>query len=176
MLDKRLTELQIIEPIDNMPTVEIDFDSLPKDTFGYDNLIAKSLLEFSNKVPETLTTVYVYECISINFDNRETYSTFFGITGSQTENLLEHLHHLFEQIPGVCVRYSDYLPLSIAIPRFHIEEKTIWRPVDLYYWYGIKDFNEPPTLDTPILCNKETKLHLDNKSNGTSFEEDGIPF
>ncbi len=98
MKDKPFSELAIKTPLQSIPTIEVDIDSIPKRFHGYDKIVSELLQSFHLGKINLSSTIFIYECYSINFDNRQTYSVFIGVSSIDDEDLIILLHNSFKKI------------------------------------------------------------------------------
>lgn len=125
---------------DTLPTVEVDTGDENSVFFACEAAIERILAAIAS--PERVT-VYVYESPSINF-RRQTNSIFFAVAGP--EDLVRSIHAELSTIPGAGVRFGDYIAARSCIPSFHLQEGTVWRPVESDTWEAV-DPNADPDED-----------------------------
>lgn len=113
-----------------LPTIEVDLGSIPEGE-SFSSLLGDSLGRIAES--DVTATVYVYFTQSVNF-HEPTNSAFIVTVGGA--KFLDHIHdHL--TVPGLRLRFSDYLQPSRGTPFAHLEEGTVWRPLDdADNWYA----------------------------------------
>lgn len=133
MIEKNIEELSFVIKGGPIPSVEIDIDSIPSNFSGYDDIVIKALNGIITKNLSVRATIYVYRTISINFLD-QTNSAFFGVAGPKS--VLRHLCNAFQRIPGLRVRYSDYISPSESICQYHVQDGKVWQPIDALTWFA----------------------------------------
>jgi hypothetical protein len=108
----------------------VDLASIPDDE-SFPSILAEALALRVGDGPTA--TVYTYFGPSINF-HEQTASAFVLVAGP--ERVLKAIHQAFVGIAGVRVRFSDYVRPAEAVPQAHIQEGTLWRPLDVENWYS----------------------------------------
>lgn len=141
MTERLVNTLNFIDSNSLLPTVEVDLDSIPEENFGYEDIVINSLKLFANKNSNLKASIYVYQGESINF-HENTFSAFFGVDGKQNIKILENILTGFKKIEGVKARFSDYILGSNGFLEFHIEDGTVWHPLDAEIWYSDSEENK----------------------------------
>ena len=131
MLERPESELQFVTPRDPILSVEIDIDSIPKKLQGVSDLVTRALSSAADKSIKLRATIYVYQCMSINF-YQQTWSAFFGVAGDK--KLLDVLLNAFKSAKVGKVRLSDYINPSTATRDFHVQDGHVWRPLEAGTW------------------------------------------
>ena len=132
-MEKNIIDMDLCTTPKTFPTVELDFNSLPKNSlYGDISFIASSELAKKNK--NIKATIYSHECPSVNF-HEQTWSVFFGVCGDNQKKILEMINVAFRYLPGVRCKFSDYGELSDEWrSHIHIEGGIAWREIDAATW------------------------------------------
>lgn len=154
MLKRPESELQMVMPRDPLPTVEIDIDSIPKGLHGYSDLVTRALSSVAEKSIKLRATIYVYQGMSINF-NQQTWSAFFGV--ADDKKLLDVLLNAFQSEKVGNVRLSDYIDPSSAIKEFHVQDGHVWRPLEEGTWYA-ESHDEKNLEENPVSQTEDLEL------------------
>ena len=166
MIKKNATELNFVKPRDSIPTIEIDIDSLPKEFFGYSEIVAQALQKLAISSLDVRATIYVYQGMSVNF-HENTFSAFFGVASQKKEEILDLLLYALSNISGLKVRGSDYIDASTGLREFHVENGSVWRPLDAATWYSeTQDGNEDEFVGEDLVDNLE---HDDEENKRSSY-------
>ena len=169
MIRKSITELHFVDSRSPMATVEIDIDSLPEGTYGYESLVQSALAPLAAANPDLKATVYVYQGQSVNFGEYG-YSAFFGVAGSRLP--LPALHAIFSGVAGLKLRYSDSIVQSQALRQYHVEGGHIWMPEEEGVWYCEAD-EEDGSADDELSEPKDDPDGHENDSESGSEEAGG---
>lgn len=120
--------LNILTSSQPVATIEIDRGSIPQNE-SVQSLLCEALATIKN---HGVATLHAYYTPSINFLNELTDSVFVMAMGG--ERVLRHLHASLSGISGLRMRYSDYVPPTRGTPIAHLENGTIWCPLDAISW------------------------------------------
>lgn len=115
------------------PTVEIDLGSIPEGE-SLQSLLRDALIESAQT--GQISTLRAYFTHSINF-HVPTSSAFVMALG--TANVLQRLYEGLQLVTGLRMRYSDYVVGSRGEPLAHLEDGTLWLPLDVENWYADAD-------------------------------------
>lgn len=119
------------EPV---PTVELDFHSLTGDEV-YGHIVMKTVRKLAENDERLTATIYTHECNSVNF-MEPTWSVFFAVCGDRNVEIVQAIGRAFkaagarERSPSDFVLMANYYWLDLC----HIEEGTIWTPLDPATW------------------------------------------
>ena len=128
------TDLHIVYKAQMMPSVEVDFHSIPEDVGGYARVVTRALQSAASMFPGLKATIYVCERPSVNF-HEQTWSVFFAVAGQKKLEILQCLESAFRKVVGKKVKTSDYIHTSHAERDYHIEDGAVWRPEEPGTWY-----------------------------------------
>jgi hypothetical protein len=142
------------------PSIEIDLGSI-LDGESLQSLLRESVSEFADD--QQIFTIWSYFTNSINF-HEPTSSAFVMALGGK--NVLGRIHGELENVPGLRMRYSDYVVPSREEPAAHIEEGMFWLPLgDGQNWYADAE------LITPEIFVAVEEIALDDEHDGDSEDE-----
>jgi hypothetical protein len=157
------TSLNFVRSKAPLPTVEVDLDSIPAEQLGYSDLVARALHAFAKTFPSCTATLYVYQGPSSNF-HEPTFSAFFGVAGCDKEALLETILRAFRDIAGVKAKMSDYIDSTTAFTEFHVENGTVWRPLDAATWFSdTTDSEEEDSVNTQNMFSSSQPIGHENQ-------------
>ena len=122
--------LQLKSSDEPTPTIEIDLGSIPEGE-SLQSLLRDALSVTADE--QQISTLRIYFTQSINF-HEPTSSAFVMAIGGRS--VLEHIHDELQAVSGLRMRYSDYVVASRGMPLVHLEEGTLWLPLDVQNWYA----------------------------------------
>ena len=122
--------LSLVKPTDPLATVEVDLGSIPE-AESFPGLLSEALS--TRKSAAKPVTVYCYFGPSINFHS-PTSSAFIAV--AKDMKLLQEINAHFKSVAGVRCRFSDYVGPDQLIPQVHIQDGTLWKPLDAISWYA----------------------------------------
>jgi hypothetical protein len=117
---------------DPIPTIEIDTDSIAD--IDRMRTIRRTLASLANGDTETRATIYVHANVSFNF-HEMTNSDFIGVVGPMS--VLQSLQSEFSRVPGVRIRFSDYISTRDSVMAYHLEDGALWVPEDAVTWCSV---------------------------------------
>lgn len=139
MIKRPISELHFVKGRDPKPTVEVQAESLDKQSLILGQIASSVLSRFAAKNPSCKATIYVYGTVSVNF-YEQGWSEFLIVAGD--EKVLKVLGSAYSSLAGVKSRYSDYIVPSQGIPAFHLEDGLLWEPEDAATWYAMSPEDE----------------------------------
>jgi len=117
---------------DPVPTVELDFHSLPDDQI-YGDVVIKAARKLAEGNERLTATIYTHERGSVNF-MEQTWSVFFAICGNYQKDVLEAFVHAFKAT-GARARISDHAIVDSSwMILVHIEDGVVWGQHDPATW------------------------------------------
>ena len=145
MTTRQRNQLNFGKSSDPIPSIEIDTDSIPD--IERMQTIRRTLASLANGDARTRATIYVHATVSFNF-HKMTNSDFIGVVGPIS--VLQSLQSEFSRVPGIRVRFSDYISTRDSVMAYHLEDGALWVPEDAMTWCSIDaptraatDFEEP---------------------------------
>ena len=124
-------ELKLNGTGETLPTIEVDTADSYFAAQLCVNSIGRAIVTLNEPKKRRRATVYSLELPSINF-GRPTNSIFFAVAGP--ERLLTHLHAVLGEVPGVSVRYGEYVTARQCVPIWHLENSVLWEPIGGDEW------------------------------------------
>jgi len=167
MIEKSVTDLNLVRPNDRLCTVEVDLNSIPEELFGYGDLVAQTIQPFAASSPELRATIYVYQGPSVNFQEN-TFSAFLGVAGQNKKELLTLLLHSFRRVSGVKARNSDYIDASMGLSEFHMENGVVWRPSDATTWYSETQHSDDEKNGVEEITDDQEHVHIEKNRRNSS--------
>lgn len=165
LIEKPENDLSFVKTKEALPTVEVDLDSIPDTFFGYDSLVANALRPLA-KNPAAVATVYVHQGMSVNFHD-PTSSAFFAVAGPKI--VLNQILQGFQRVPGIRVRFSDYISTSGTRRQFHVQEGEVWRPLDAITWYSAHDDDKEAVTGSEDLGDQDSTHKAEATDNNDSI-------
>lgn len=172
-LQKRnASELSFRNSSNQLPTVEVNLDSIPSGQNFSSNLV-EALRSCTKADPSLRCTVYVYVGPSVNF-LQPTSSAFIAPVGGQTT--LESIRHYFSKVDGVQVRFSDYISTDQGMRQAHVEDGRIWQPYEAGVWYSndltVEGSEPEEELDDQLIDFDEIDFDEDDEFYGNASDSD----
>lgn len=166
MTTKPASQLNFGKTSDPIPTIEIDTDSIAD--IDRMRTIRRTLASLANGDTQTRATIYVHANVSFNF-HAMTNSDFIGVVGPMS--VLQSLQSEFSRVPGVRIRFSDYISTRDSVMAYHLEDGALWVPEDAVTWCSV-DF---PTSSSTDPAEPTLASDTGNKQDlSDGFDEDAV--
>ncbi|WP_282177300.1 hypothetical protein [Vibrio nereis] len=167
-----INDLHFITPKGPIKTIEVDLDSIPKEYYGYTDIVVDSLKLLAESAPDLRASVYVYQAPSANF-MQLSFSAFIGVAGSR--EALSLILDAFKAIPGVKARYGDSITKSQSRCEIHIEDGLVWQEADAVSWFSVDNSteDEDKTVDSEQIDDEEYDYDSDGSTRFYTVYEAG---
>lgn len=130
-MEKAAHELNYVDSLQPLPTIEVDVDTLDPDGPTVADIVREALANSAAAHRELRATAYLYFAQSVNFGEM-TSSEFVIVAGPRV--VFDAVFASFMSMRNVRCRLSDMIRPELHMAVAHFEDGSLWVPLDAITW------------------------------------------
>ena len=134
-MEREAHELQYVSSATPIPSIEVDVDTIDPDGPDVPDIAREALAKLAATHPDLCATAYMYFAQSGNFGEM-TSSEFVIVAGPRAA--YDAVLAGFKGRSGVRCRPGDMIRPELHMAIAHVEEGSVWMPLDAITWTAVE--------------------------------------